>query len=49
LADLETGVWLAGDIWLKSAGLTSRLKLAFTTFLQVSGAIGRCGTKIAIN
>jgi len=29
--------------------LTSRLKLAFYDFLQVPGAVGRCGTKIAIN
>jgi len=25
----QAGGWLAGEIWLKSAGLTSRLKLAF--------------------
>jgi len=29
--------------------LTSQLKLAFYDFLQVSGEVGRCGTKIAIN
>jgi len=27
-------------MWLKSAGLMSRLKLAFYDFLQVPGAIG---------
>ena len=25
----QAGGWLAGEIWLKSAGLTSRFKLAF--------------------
>ena len=39
--------WLAGEIWLKSDGLTSRLKLAFHDFLQDPGAIGRFGTEIA--
>jgi len=43
----KAGGWLAGEIWLKSAGLTSRLKISFfATFLQVSGAIDRRGTKI---
>jgi len=44
---LKAGGWIAGEIWLKSAGLTSRLKLALYDFLQIPGAIGRCGTKIA--
>ena len=45
----KTGGWLAGEIQLKSAGLTSqlRLKLAFDDFLQASGATGTCGTKNA--
>jgi len=40
---------IAGEIRLKSAGLPSRLKLAFSTFLHVPGAVGTCGTKTAIN
>jgi len=28
----ECGGWLPGEIWLKLAGLTSRLKLAFYDF-----------------
>ena len=43
----QAGGWQAGEIWVKSAGLTSRLKLAFYHFLQVPSAIGSCGTKIA--
>jgi len=45
----KAGSWLAGEIWLKSSGLTSRLKLAFYDFLQVQGAVGMCGTKTAIH
>jgi len=41
------GGWLAGKIRLKSALLTSRLKLAFYDFLPVPGAVGRCGAKTA--
>jgi len=44
---IEAGGWLAGEIWHKSAGLTSQLKLAFYNFFVGPGAIGRCGTKIA--
>jgi len=33
----------------KSAGLISQLKLAFYDFLQVPGAVSRCGTTTAIN
>ena len=41
---------ITDEIWIKSAGLlTSRLKLVFYDFFQVSGAFDRCGTKIAIN
>jgi len=55
--DPRAELWLrklaAGEIWLKSTGFnwlkSSRFKLAFMTFLQVPGAIGRRGTKIAIN
>ena len=45
LAPLAAG-YIAGEIWLKSAGLTSRLKLASYDFLQVPGATDRCGTKM---
>jgi len=37
--------WLASEIWLKSAGLTSQLKLAFTTFYRFQVH----GTKTVIN
>jgi len=37
--------WLAFEIRLKSAWLASHLKSTFNDFLQVPGAVGRCGTK----
>jgi len=39
----------SGRYWLKSARLSSQLKLAFYDFLQVPGAVGRCGTKNSIH
>ena len=47
LRKLAAGI--AGEIWLKSAGLTSQLTLAFATFLQGPRAVDRCDTKIAKN
>jgi len=34
------------EIWLKSAGFTNRLTLAFYDFFARSGAIGKCCTKL---